>query len=214
MSDTRIISHIYSSRKIILELLDTSNYNIDSYVNFSRNEIDTMFSVSQLDMLLHHRDDKRKVYVKYYIDLTKKQKQIQKKSLDEIIEDLFVIEEILTKDDTLIIIMDTEPNATTLKHLIFLYDKFGYFIIVQNIKALQFNLLKHEKVPPMELLSEEECKEFCHQYHIKDVSQLPEISRFDPQAKALCMRPNQIGRIERKSPTALITYFYRVCVNE
>lgn len=214
MSETRIIGNIYTSRRIVLELLDNIDYDVEPYMNFSRNEIDAMFAVSQLDMLIKHRRDDRKVYVKYFIDITKKQKQIQKKSLDEIIEDLFVIEQVLTKADTLLIIMDTEPNATTLKHLTFLYDKHGIFIVVQNIKGLQFNILRHEKVPRMNILSDEEADDFKHKFHINDLSQLPEISRFDPHAKALCMRPNQIGCIERKSPTSLVTNFYRVCVND
>jgi DNA-directed RNA polymerase subunit H (RpoH/RPB5) len=224
MSDTRVISQIYTSRKIVLETLESQGYDISSYSQFSRNEVDSMFRANQLDMLLSQSPTssdsgpsqtiRRSIYIKYHIDLLKKQKQIQKKTLDEIIEDLFVLENVLTKEDTLMVIVDVEPNASTLKHLTYLYDHQGIFVIVQNIKSLQFNLLKHEKVPPMTILTEDEAVAFRERYNVKDLSQLPELSRYDPVAKVMCMRPGQIGRIERNSPTSLVTHFYRVCIND
>ena len=47
---------------------------------------------------------------------------------------------------------------------------------------------------------------------IKDKSQLPEISRFDPQALVIGLRPGDICLIERSSVTAMKTNYYRVCV--
>ena len=44
------------------------------------------------------------------------------------------------------------------------------------------------------------------------VMDLPEISRFDPQALSLCLRPKQVIRIDRKSDTALEYKYYRVCI--
>ena len=50
-------------------------------------------------------------------------------------------------------------------------------------------------------------------YNIKDVSiQLPEISRFDPHAMAICLRPEQIVCFYRESTTALTYKYYRICV--
>jgi len=40
-------------------------------------------------------------------------------------------------------------------------------------------------------------------YHLKHLKELPEISRFDPMALAICLRPGQICTFDRKSPTAL-----------
>ena len=47
---------------------------------------------------------------------------------------------------------------------------------------------------------------------IKDKSQLPEISRFDPHALVVGVRPGNICLIQRSSLTALKTNYYRVCV--
>jgi DNA-directed RNA polymerase subunit H (RpoH/RPB5) len=42
---------------------------------------------------------------------------------------------------------------------------------------------------------------------------LPEISRFDPQALAICLRPGDIVKFLRGSETAGTYNYYRVCVN-
>jgi DNA-directed RNA polymerase subunit H (RpoH/RPB5) len=77
---------------------------------------------------------------------------------------------------------------------------------------LQFNILQHSLVPQVRIITNEETKTLFEQYHIKDLSQFPEISRFDPMALSICMKPKQICEIYRKSATALETKYYRVCV--
>ena len=49
-------------------------------------------------------------------------------------------------------------------------------------------------------------------YNLKSLSQLPEISRFDPVALLIEMRPGQICKIERSSITSVDSEYYRVCV--
>ena len=210
MSNTRKVNSVFVSRKTILELLEFSGYNVDDYSNFLINEVDAMYKTSQLDMLIKHKTENKKVYVKYY--LPEKQKQIQKNVLDDIVEDLFVIENVLSKDDTLVIIMDDEPNETTLIRLTYLFEKEGIFIVIHNMKRLQFNILKHTLVPEISILSDSEASEFMTSINIKSLAQLPEISRFDPQALAVCLRPKQICKLERSSPTSAKSVFYRVCV--
>jgi len=53
-----LISHIFNSRKIILELMGKQGYNINEYTNFSVNEANSMKQNNQLDMLLETSDDK------------------------------------------------------------------------------------------------------------------------------------------------------------
>ena len=64
----------------------------------------------------------------------------------------------------------------------------------------------------MAILDETEEKEFIQKYQIKNKNQLPEISRFDPQALVVGVRPGQICRIQRPSTTAVMSNYYRVCV--
>lgn len=210
MSSTRRVNSIFNSRRTILDLLDVGGYHVEDHKHFSSNEVDAMYANSQLDMILTHAVDGRKAYVKYY--LTNKQKQIQKPILDNIIEDLYVLENVLTKRDTLIIIIDDEPNESIMNRITYLYDKDDIFVVIHNMKRLQFNILKHDLVPQMTILNAEESSVFMKEYNVKNITQLPEIGRFDPQALAMCLRPGQICRFERVSPTAMKYSYFRVCV--
>ena len=208
MSSNNRILRIYKSRVNILKQLGNQGYNVTDYSEFSINEIDTMFSNKQLDMLVTNDNTDKKTYVKYYLDA----KQVRPQYLDEIIEDLFLADTVLTKDDTLVIIIDGEPNDTIISKVNYLYDHDDIFVVIHNISRLQFNILEHSLVPPIKILTESETSQLLSKYNLKDITQLPEISRFDPQALAIAMRPGQVCEIERKSVTALKYEYYRVCV--
>jgi DNA-directed RNA polymerase subunit H (RpoH/RPB5) len=191
-----------------LEILESLGYTISDYSGFSINEIDAMFVNQQLDMLVSHKSNTVKTYVKYFLTA----KQIRPQNLDVIIEDLFVIENVLTKNDTLVIIIEEEPNDTLISKLKYLFDHDGIFVVVHNIQRLQFNILKHKLVPPTTILTDDEIKELQVKYNLKELTQLPEISRFDPVALAIAMRPGQVCKILRSSATALDYDYYRICV--
>jgi hypothetical protein len=206
-SNNRILS-IYKSRKTITELLAYQDYNTSDYDDFSINEIDAMFANSQLDMLLENEKTGTKVYVKYYLAA----KQIRPANLDDVIEDLYSIDNVLTKNDTLIIITEDEPNDTIITKLKYLYDHDGIFVVIHNIKRLQFNILNHKLVPECFILGEDEIEKMKKKYNISNLKQLPEISRFDPQALAICLRPGQVCLFKRESATAMFYDYYRICV--
>ena len=202
------INQIYKSRKNILEILNSKGYNVDEHIDFSVNEIDAMLNNNQLDMLLKTDDDK-KVYIKY--SLTSKQVRWQN-TLDEPIEDLYYIDNTLTKEDDLIIIINEEPNDNLINKLKYIYDTDGIFIVVHNIARLQFNILNHTLVPECTVLDKQEKEDMLIKYNINNDQQLPEISRFDPQALALCVRPGQICKFDRKSVNSMNASYYRICV--
>jgi len=206
-SNNRILS-IYKSRMTLIELLSEQKYSIADYSEFSINEIDAMYANSQLDMLVKHLNDDRKIYVKYYLTA----KQIRKDNLDEIIEDLYTIENVLTKNDTLMIITEDEPNDTIVTRMRYLYDHDGIFVVIHNIKRLQFNILDHKLVPTCDILNDDQIDEMKKKYNITNLMQLPEISRFDPQALAMCVRPGQVCQFKRDSATAMFYTYYRICV--
>ena len=208
MSSNNRILGIYKSRTTMIELLNIQGYNVEDYETFSINEIDAMYTNNQLDMLVSHSENQRKTYVKYYLTA----KQIKPKNLDDIIEDLFLIENVLTKDDTLIIITEDEPNDTIVSKLKYLFDHDGIFVVIHNINRLQFNILNHTLVPTCSILSPAEIADLKQKYNIHALSQLPEISRFDPQALARSIRPGEVCEFSRKSTTAMAYTYYRVCV--
>ena len=212
-SNSSRINKIYNSRNVLLEQLEDRGYNIEEYVGFSINEVDAMFANNQLDMLLSKKKNGKKIYVKYYFTVKTNTKQIKPQTLDDIIEDLYTIESVLTKNDTLIVVIDDEPNDTILAKIKYIYERDGVFVIIHNIKRLQTNILKHIMVPPMRILDETEVQQFKKTHHIKnEKEQLPEISRFDPQALVVGLRPGDVCEIIRTSVTALETIYYRVCV--
>ena len=49
-------------------------------------------------------------------------------------------------------------------------------------------------------------------YNLMQRTQFPEISRFDPVARVIGLRPGQICKITRPSKTAIESNYYRVCV--
>ena len=203
-----LIQTIYKSRNTILELLKEQKYDVEGYSNFSINEIDAMNKNDQLDMLISREGDTEKVYIKYYLTA----KQIRKENLDNLIEDLFTIENVLEKKDTLIVIVNEEPNEPILQRVKYLYERNNIFVVLHNIARLQFNVLKHALVPHISILNTKDIDELKTVYNITDMKQLPEISRFDPQALAVCLRPGQVCRLDRKSITAMKTDYYRICV--
>lgn len=207
LSSNRILT-IYKSRNTIVSQLDSLGYNVADYEQFSINEIDAMTTNNQLDMLVSREGDDKKVYVKYLLNV----KQLRKDNLDQLIEDLYEIELILQKKDTLVVVTNEEPNDTITQRIKYLYDHNGIFIVMHYIKRLQFNVLSHELVPKASVMTEEDVAQLKVKYNIATVDKLPEISRFDPQALALCLRPGQVIQIIRKSNTALDYNYYRVCV--
>ena len=196
---------IYTSRKMLLELLEQQGYNIDEYKNISVNEIHVMTQNKQLDLFLEK--DNKKVFIKYHLA-----KSLRVTDIEEMIEDLFVNEDILNKTDDLIIVVKDNPNDSINTAVKYLWDTNKYFVTLFNIKALQFNVLKHSYVPKHTILSKEEEDAMKKIYNVSDNNELPEISRFDPVAKAIGLRPNQVCKIIRRSKTAIVKDFYRICI--
>jgi DNA-directed RNA polymerase subunit H len=208
-----IISTVYKSRKTVLELMQKQGYNVDDYFNFSINEVNSMMQNNQLDMLLEKKDEdtvtkyKNKIYIRYYLG-----KMLRPSNLQEMIDDLFNLEEVLKKDDTLFIIIKDEINETLTNELKHIWEKDGIFVVIESIKRLQFNILNHALVPDHRVMNDNEVEEIMKKYNIKDKTQFPDISRFDPVARVIGLRPGKVCHIIRSSKTAIQANYYRVCV--
>jgi len=210
MSNNNTVLRLYKSRRTILNMMKNIGFEIKNDEFFSINEVDAMYKNNQLDILLKDQNDSKKVYIKYKID-----GNFDKVTIDNIVEDLYLIENVLKKSDCLIIIIEEndKPNKKILEYLDYLYKKEGLFIVIHTLKRLQFNILEHTLVPKMRILSSTEVEELTKKLNIKEISkQLPEIGRYDPHALALCMRPGEVGEILRNSITAIDYKYYRVCV--
>jgi DNA-directed RNA polymerase subunit H (RpoH/RPB5) len=214
-----LISQIYKSRGVILELMKAQNYNISEYDGFSINEINTMKTNNQLDLILSKNpyeegeeivlkkeDYEKKIYIKYYLG-----KSLRPNNLQEMIDDLFYIEEILTKNDTLLVVVKDEVNETLLNTLKHIWESDKIFIILIPLQRLQFNILEHILVPPHRILNDAEKIKIKNRYNIINDELFPELSRFDPVAKAIGIRPGEVCEITRPSKTAITSFYYRIC---
>lgn len=210
-----LITDIYKSRKTILDLMKKQGYVVDDYSNFSVNEVNSMKQNNQLDMLLEKQYEdlvtsrKQKIYIRYHLGKTIRPNT----HLQEMIDDLFNLEEILTKDDTLFVIIKDDVNETLINELKHIWEKDGIFIVIESIKRLQFNILEHSLVPEHNVVEyETDVLDIMRKYNITDKSQFPDISRFDPVARVIGLRPGKLCHIVRPSKTAIKTDYYRICI--
>jgi DNA-directed RNA polymerase subunit H (RpoH/RPB5) len=208
-----LISQIYKSRTVLLELLEKQGYNIGEYNGFSVNEINTMKTNNQLDMMLtktgsEDPSQNKKIYIRYYLA-----KALRPNNLQEMIDDLFSVEEILTKNDTLLIIVKDEINETLVNTVKHIWESEKVFIVLQPLKRVQFNILNHVLVPPHRVLTQVEKENIKHKYNIINDNQFPDLSRFDPVAQAIGIRPGEVCEIIRPSKTAISAPYYRICIN-
>jgi len=209
MSSHRIL-HLFKSRQTLMALLGAMGYVVDGYDKFSITEVDTMNANAQMDMLVSHATDGSKIYVRYHV--TDKATGAKLQKLEDMVHDIFEKHELQKETDTLMVVVDDEPNDSSRLKQQKWYEQEGLFVVVHALARLQFNLLDHVLVPAAVRLSPEDTAAFRLAYHVQDNSQLPEIKRFDPLALAICLRPGQVCRLTRKSPTAMVTHYYRLCV--
>jgi DNA-directed RNA polymerase subunit H (RpoH/RPB5) len=208
-----LISSIYKSRTILLELMKMQGYDTNDYEGFSVNEVNTMKVNNQLDMILEKKETdldlnyKPKIYIRYYLA-----KSLRPQNLQEMIDDLFNIEEVLGKNDTLFIVVKDEVNETLVNTLKHIWEQDKIFIVIQNLKRLQFNILKHVLVPPHRVLNTAEVLVIKRRYNVMDDEQFPIISRLDPVAQAIGIRPGRVCEIIRPSKTAISAPYYRICI--
>jgi len=214
-------SELFKSRKNILAHLYNQDYVVEDYTNFSFLDINAMYLNNQMDMLVTHKTNKKKIYVKYYLET-----KIRPANLDLIIDDLFIGSDAengtdvptLSKDDTLVLILGDEPNEKFIEKLKYIYENKtdGYFVVPIAISRLLFNIFDSKLVPPHYILTDQEVAEIREKYNVRpDVSLqriFPEVSRWDPVSLMLFLKPGQVVKIIRDSTTSVKSIFYRVCV--
>lgn len=205
-NSSSFIAKLYKSRKILLDILEKRGFETEDYKYFGISEVQILFNNKQMDMLLENPTTKRKIYIKYHLSTLNGQK------IYEYIDDLYHLEEILTPNDELLIIIKDQNINTTLEEImnyVFIKDKI--FVNIRKIKHYLFNHLEHVLVPPHRILTQKEKESVYEKYKITDDSQMPEISRFDATASIIGLRPGELCEINRSSSTSITSKFYRLC---
>lgn len=204
------VARLFKSRQIYLQILKEQGYDVSPYETFSINEVNLMVQNDQQDMLIKHPQTGHKIYVSYQVD----KKAIRPQHIHDIIDDLFHLEKILTTQDMLTIIVKDSPNDTLTNLVMNIYANSNIFINILYLDQLQFNVLEHSLVPEHKKLTHTESEEIKKKYNIRNSKELPEISRFDPPAQMLGMRPGDMCHIIRPSKISVVVDNYRICVNK
>jgi DNA-directed RNA polymerase subunit H (RpoH/RPB5) len=208
--NSQLIAEIYNSRNVLIKQLKNQDYNTTDYEGFSVIEVNSMKNNNQLDMIVEKQTENgttKKIYIKYSLTKT-----IRPNELRDVIDDLFVIEQILNKNDILYIVILGTVSDTLNEFIKRTWESEGIYIIIQPLKRLQFNVLDSAIVPPHRILSDAEKIQVLEKYNAKQ-EQLPEISALIDQAcRAIFMRPGEVCEIKRPSKTAIESLYYRNCV--
>lgn len=208
-----IINTIFTARNTLLTQLEARGYSTDEYSNSSVSEVNSMHQSEQLDMSMamenvdeHGRTTK--IYVKFFLG-----KKLAANNVQEIIDDLYEYDAHLTKNDALLIVMKDEPNMALTSYQKHIWERDGIFLTIISFARLQFDIMKHEYVPPHRAMTIVEMNAIKQKFNVMDDKQFPEISRFDPVAIAIGLRPGQLCEILRPSKTAVWSRYYRMCVS-
>ena len=136
-TNSSTIANIYKSRNIILEQLKNRGYNISDHEDRSIVELQSQYNAKppQLDMLLKSSDpnSEKKCFVKYHLS-----GKIRPAQIYEYIDDIFNIDDILTKDDDFIIIVKDNPNDTLIKLMSDIWNDEKIYLILSSFKILTF----------------------------------------------------------------------------
>ena len=203
---SNFIDNLYKSRKNILKYLELEGHDISNFNNFTLNDIHTMTNFKQLDMMVENGE--KKALVKYHLENT-----LRNNVLYEYIEEIYNVENALTKNDDFIIVIYDKPNDTLIQLLKTIWEQEHIFITVLSVKHTQFNILEHTMVPEHRKLSEKEKNEVKEKYNVLKDDEFPEISRFDAVANIMFLRPGELCEIKRYNKTSIVNYFYRICIS-
>lgn len=218
---SKLIAELYKSRNILLDQLEIQEYDVSDFTGCSIQEINIMQDKNQMDMLIHRASKEKKdnnddkIYIKYYYNGGK---QLTIKNLDDLIIELYEKDDedevVLSKKDTLLIISSQAPNESLTRRLKELWDIHGHYVSIINLARLQYNVLNHDLVPKhTPVRNRVEIERIKGKYSIEENDQFPTISRFDPVALAIGLKPDELCKIYRPSKTAILTPYYRMCVN-
>ena len=206
------IKQIYNSRLNMIEYLKDMGFDCSDYENFSIEEIEVMKNHNQLNFKVENENEEA-CYVMYKLDTNLKQNMVKKNNVETFINEIFEENVNIGKNDTLVIITTEYSQDSIHKIIKNIWENESKYVVIMTLANLQFNILKHTFVPKHIKLNEEEKVEFYKKYNIQNDLQIPEISRFDPVAKIIFLRPGDVCKIIRYDKISLMNEFYRICVS-
>lgn len=204
-------------------MMNDRGFDMSAHTNYNQDDINIMLNsfishkakdtsdTGPLDMLVSHKTDGTRTFIKYRLDKFKISKQ-----LEELITEIYT--NVLEPKDTLILIMldrvsfKQNPKENRVEDYVNRYFiKNKYFIQIFGLENLLFNVSKHILVPKHEIITRDEMKKLLQDYYIQSIKNFPTIRREDPAAKYIGLRPGQLCRITYPSLASCNYIKYRLC---
>lgn len=114
-----------------------------------------------------------------------------------------------TDTDVVILIVYNKPTTAAHKSI----NELKRDIQIFTLGELQYNVTEHVLVPLHEpIRSELDIREILRRYQIPDRYKMPLIPSNDPVARYLALKPGQIVRVTRPSPSCGVYVSYRCCM--
>jgi DNA-directed RNA polymerase subunit H (RpoH/RPB5) len=191
----------------MLDIMKSRGFDVSEYEGFSKTQVAGMMASNQMDLLL--KSGSKKVYVRYELERAPDLLKLA----DQFFEPYDENPPILAHEDDLIIVSKDGANDSKIETMNDLWENRKLYIAIFSLADLQFNKFKAALVPSkIEILNEEQTRAFKEKFYVLELTQLPTISRYDPIASLLGVRPMQICKFQRDSVAALTLDFYRVCI--
>tara|TARA_B100001142_G_C14279585_1_gene634327 strand:- start:675 stop:1313 length:639 start_codon:yes stop_codon:yes gene_type:complete len=208
------LNKLTKSRKTILEMMQLRDYNIDKYINYSSTELDIMlknmdkklnYNNMPLDMIFDNTSDK-KCILKYIIS------RVRVSNLKTLITELIEYEMVKSNDSIIFIVKDKINNLDSFYNLFNSFlESNNIFIQIFSIDNLIRNITKHDLVPQMRIMSNEEIEVIKKKYNIENNSNIPLILKSDPSAMFYGVKSGDVVEITRTSETSGRYICYRYC---
>ena len=212
---------LYTSRRVILEMLEKRGFNVDSYKNYTILEIDSMrlntslkntAEVQPLDIVTETNSNGEKALVKYIFT-----SKIKVSSIASLLIELKETE-VLREGDTFVLITKdrnigkaTGQDTIIESQLEALFNEHRIFVQMFWVDKLITNIMDHEIVPEHSIIEREEKEKLLEKYDIKSYNQLPLILKTDPVAMFLGMKRGDVCQITAPSETSGEYISYRYC---
>ena len=210
------LNKLTQSRKTIFEMMELRGFKFDKYKDYTSAELDIMlknmnsklnYEHMPLDMIGEHSTiDNKNAVIKYVLS------RVRVSNLKNFIGDLIEYNMVKPNDDLIFIVKDKINN---LEPFYTLFDSFletnKIFIQVFSIDNLIRNITKHELVPDMRIVSEQEKADIKEKYNIDSMNNIGLILQSDPSAMFYGIKSGDLVEIVRTSETSGRYVTYRYC---
>ena len=203
MANRILLPRVATAYKTVLSQLKSRGFDISDYEGASLQEISAMLETKQLVIHVGSAETGG-VHVLFHVH-----KGLRPPQLLDFVD---AEDDLYGPRGELMVIAKDQPNDTLKQEITLLWVDDQKYVNVRGIETLQFDVLEHSLVPPHSIADIEAVKSMKTRLGITRDDQFPEISRFDPCAIAIGLRPGQIVKITRPSRTAVVGDYYRRCI--